>query len=457
MAWIPAYIRRNVRVGSRANVAERDFPHASVIEGVRFTAQVALPNLIQGLFRKRKHASAIASRTGADGLAVGFLAGVKRSYGEGPVWIRVAKDEALLLLGRGPIRRVLEGSPDPFAADPEPKRSAMSHFQPHALTISRDGEWEDRRRFTDAVLDAGMSSLADRFAEVCAEESARLPEDLDWDVWNRAVRRVTRRIILGDGAADDDSISEMLGELMDKSNPPGGGDSELYERYTAALERYVDAAEPGSLVGLFGTAPVTERTDPAGQVTHWLFALGDTLAINALRCLALLAAFDREREQVSEEIAKADLRTGAGVDSLKRLEACLQEAMRLWPTTAMLSREAVHDVDWDGATIPAGKQVLIVNTFNHRDDDAVPFADRFDPDAWLSGDAADDWLFNHFSHGPQGCPGTTLALFVGKAMLAALLEPGNEVRLRSPRIDPAKPLPHTLDFFGLSFTLGSAL
>jgi cytochrome P450 len=437
-------------------VAERDFPHASVIEGVRFTAQVALPNLIQGLFRRRKQASAIASRTGADGLAVGFLAGVKRSYGEGPVWIRVAKDETLLLLGRTPIRRALEGSPEPFAADPEPKKSAMSHFQPHALTISRDGDWEDRRKFTEAVLDAGMSSLADRFAAVCVEESARLEEELDWDTWNRAVRRVTRRIILGDGAADDDSISEMLGELMDKSNPPGGGDEELYERYVAALQRYVDEAEPGSLVSLFERAPVTERTEPVGQVTHWLFALGDTLAINALRCLALLAAFDEQRERVSEEVANADLNAGSGVDSLKVLEACLQEAMRLWPTTAMLSREAVRDVDWDGITIRAGKQVLIVNNFNHRDDDAVPFADRFDPDAWLSGDAADDWIFNHFSHGPQGCPGTALALFVGKAMLASLLGPGSEVRLLSPRLDPTKPLPHTLDFFGLKLSLGGS-
>src|SRR5437868_13248987 len=251
-------------------VAERDFPHASVIEGVRFTAQVALPNLIQGLFRRRKQASAIASRTGADGFAVGFLAGVKRSYGEGPVWIRVAKDEARLLLGRTPIRRVLEGAPEPFAADPEPKKSAMSHFQPHALTISRDGDWEDRRKFTDAVLDAGMSSLTDRFAAVCVEESARLEEEVDWDTWNRAVRRVTRRIILGDGAADDDSISEMLGELMDKSNPPGHGDSELYARYGAALQRYVEAAEDGSLVGLFADAPTTPRTRPAVQVTHWL-------------------------------------------------------------------------------------------------------------------------------------------------------------------------------------------
>jgi cytochrome P450 len=434
-------------------VAERDFPHASVIEGVRFTAQVALPNVIQGLFRRRKHAALVATRTGADGLAVGFLAGLKRSYGEGPVWIRVAKDEALLLFGRTPIRRVLEGSPDPFAADPEPKKSAMSHFQPHALTISRGRDWEDRRRFTEAVLDNGMASLADRFVAVSVEEAERVGEALDWDTWNRAVRRAARRVILGDSAADDDSISEMLGELMDKSNPPGRGDPELYERYVAALQSYVDAAETGSLMSLFGEAPVTERTQPAGQVTHWLFALGDTLAINALRCLALLAVFDDERDRVSDEIGKADLSTGSGISSLKRLEASLQEAMRLWPTTPMLSREAVRDVDWDGVTVQAGKQVLIVNTFNHRDRDAVPFADRFDPDAWLSGDAADDWIFNHFSHGPQGCPGTALALLVGRAMLATVLRPGCGVRLLSPQLDPTKPLPHALDFFGLRFSL----
>jgi hypothetical protein len=407
-----------------------DFPRASLLEGIRFTAQVAVPNVIQGLFRRRRTATAIATRTGADGLAAGFMAGLKRSHGEGPLWIRVAKDDALLLLGRGPIRRVLEGSPDPFAADPEPKKSAMSHFQPDALTISRGAAWEDRRRFTDAVLGAVQ---ADRVAAISSAEASSLQAKLDWERWNRCVRRVTRRIILGDRAANDDSLSEMLGELMDKSNPPGGGDSELYGRYGAALKRYVDAAEPGSLVALFDQAPQTATTRPAGQVTHWLFALGDTLAINAFRCLALLATFQPERHDD------------------EYLGASLQEAMRLWPTTPMLSRAAVRDVDWDGTTVPAGTQLLIVNTFNHRDRDAVPFADRFEPEAWLSGDAADDWQFNHFSHGPQDCPGTELALLVGKAMLATVLERG--VRLLEQQLDPDKPLPYSLDFFSLRFEL----
>jgi hypothetical protein len=408
-----------------------EFPRASLLEGIRFTAQVAVPNVIQGLFRRRRTAVAIATRTGADGLAISFMAGLKRSYGEGPVWIRVAKDEALLLLGRGPIRRALEGSPDPFAADPEPKKSAMSHFQPDALTISRGDEWKDRRRFTDAVLGAAD---ADRAAAVCAEEAASLPDELDWDSWNRAVRRVTRRIVLGDGAAGDEALSEMLGQLMDKSNPPGGGDSELYGRYGAAVQRYVDAAEHGSLVALFDQAPSTETTRPAGQVTHWLFALGDTLAINAFRCLALLAVFRPERRDN------------------EYLRACLQEAMRLWPTTAMLSRVAVRDTDWDGVTVPAGTQLLIVNTFNHRDRDAVAFADRFEPEAWLSGEAAGDWQYNHFSHGPQGCPGADLALLVGSAMMAPVVARG--VRLLEPHLDPGKPLPASLDYFMIKFSLG---
>ena len=407
-----------------------DFARASLLEGIRFTAQVAVPNVIQGLFRRRRTAVAIATRTGADRLAIGLMAGLKRSHGEGPVWIRVATDEALLLLGRGPIRRVLEGSPDPFAADPDPKKSGMSHFQPDALTISRGAAWEDRRRFTDAVLGRAQT---DRVVATSAEEATSLPSELDWDTWNRAVRRVTRRVVLGDGAADDESLSEMLGELMDKSNPPGSGDSELYGRYGGALRRYVDAAEPGSLVSLFSEVPVTGQTKPAGQVTHWLFALGDTLAVNTFRCLALLAAFRPER------------------DDDQFLGACLQEAMRLWPTTAMLSRVAVRDMDWDGVTVPEGTQLLIVNSFNHRDPDAVPFADRFEPEAWLSEGADDDWQFNHFSHGPQRCPGTELALLVGKAMVRSVME--REVRLVEPGLDPNKPLPHALDYFSVRFAL----
>jgi cytochrome P450 len=434
-----------------APMAKRDFPHASILEGIRFTAQVAVPNVAQGLLRRRRTAVAIASRTGADGLAHGFMASLKRAYGNGPLWIRVGGREAVLLLGEEAIRSVLDRSPEPFAADPEPKRSAMAHFQPDALTISRNPEWEDRRRFTEHVLESGPEHphphhLSAEIARIAVQEAERLGASFDWDAFNEAVRRAARRIILGEAAGEDDELSRMLGELMDKANPPGGGAPELREEFEGRVRGYVEAAQEGSLASLFAAAPQSELTNPAGQATHWLFALGDTLAINAFRCLALLAAFDEVRERVAGELA------GEGSPLL---EGCLQEAMRLWPTTPMLSRELTADIDWSGTKVPRGTQVVIVNSFNHRDGEAIPYADRFAPEEWLpGGDARERWCFNHFSHGPQGCPGAAIALQVGTTMLATLLRAGAP-QLRGASLKPDAPIPHGLDFFALSFELAA--
>jgi cytochrome P450 len=435
-------------------VAERDFPHASIVEGLRFTAQVAVPNVIQGLFRRRATAVAIASRAGADKLAAGFMAGLKRSYGDGPVWIKVAKNDALLVLGEGPIRRVLGDSPEPFASDPEPKKSGMAHFQPDALTISRQPAWQPRRAFAEAVLDTGqpVPRLGDRMASVSVEEARRLSGALDWDGFNEAVRTVTRRVILGEEAAADAELTQLLGQLMDKSNPPGKGDDDLYQRYLHKLRGYVAAAHEGSLAGLAADAP-SPGGDVAGQITHWLFALGDTLAANAYRCLAVLAAQTQVRTRVLEELAGVDLTSGEAVAGLKLLGGCLEETMRLWPTTPMLSRETTSELDWDGVTVPAGTQFLIVNSFNHRDP-ALRNADVFAPDDWVTGDATSSWQFNHFSHGPQGCPGAGIAMLVGKAMLGTIVR-DNEVAYQGPSLEAGKPLPHSLDYFSLKFTLTS--
>jgi cytochrome P450 len=179
----------------------------------------------------------------------------------------------------------------------------------------------------------------------------------------------------------------------------------------------------------------------------------DTLAINCLRALALVASHPEQGLRADEEVAalgSGGPSSAADVAGLDYLEACLQEAMRLWPTTPMLSRETVREVEWNGATVPAGTQVLIVNVFHHRDRETHDFADRFAPEEWLEGDAASDWSFNHFSHGPQGCVGAGLALFVGKAVLATLMA-RRRISLLEPDLDPQRPLPHMLDFFRLRF------
>lgn len=439
-------------------------PSASLYENARFNALVVVPNAIQGIFRRRRPAVAAATRANVDGWAVGLLKGMSRSYGGGPVWVRIVRERALLLLSPTDVHRALQGSPDPFASDPKPKRDGMCVFQPDALTISRGEMWRNRRAFAEAVLDTAKPQhrFADRFAAVAREEAdALLAEvaaatgELDYDAWNLAFRRITRRVVFGDSARDDEPLTELLGEMMAEANGMPGKPSKRYPELVARIGEYVAAVEGGSLVSLFEEAPADAQTRPSGQAVHWLFATGDTLATNSFRCLALIASHPRQRGLALEELAASGGEGAAAVGELDYLEACLSEALRLWPTTNMLARETLAETDWSGASVPAGTQVVLVNTFLHRDTDRHPWADRFAPERWTEGDAADDWSFNHFSRGPQGCPGAGLALFLGKAVLAQVLRE-RRVELLSGSLDHEKPLPHMLDFFGLRFGLAPA-
>jgi len=191
-------------------------PSASIVENTRFNSTVVVPNALQGLFRRRRAAVRAATAADVDGWAVGLLSGMRDKHSGGPVWVRVMTDRALLLLTATDAHRALEGSPDPFAPDPDGKRKGMVTFQPDALTISRGEEWRNRREFTEAVLETGApaNSLRDRFARVAREETAALvgqvADELTWDEWQAAFRHIARRMILGDAAAQDHELTDEL-------------------------------------------------------------------------------------------------------------------------------------------------------------------------------------------------------------------------------------------------------
>lgn len=418
-------------------------PRASLVENAGFNALVVVPNVAQGLFRRRGPAVKAATLGDVDGKSTGLLAGMSRRYGGGPVWVRMGLDEALLLLDPADIGRVLEGSTDDYAGDPEAKRKGMGHFQPDALTISRGEEWRSRRRFTEAVL-AGAEKLTDHVVDVTVDEVQRMLGDtggaITFEPWNKAFQRITRRVVLGDAAAGDWALTDTLARMMGGANNLPGKPSDDVPAFTERIAAYLDRADSASLAGFFAGAPTDADTFPARQVTHWLFALGDTLAVNALRAVPLLAHHPAEAAR------------GLADESGEFLTACLQEAMRLWPTTPMLSRETLRDIEWnESETVRAGSQVVVVNTYTHRDPDRLPYADRFAPDEWITGSAASYAGFNQFSRGPQGCPGSALALLVGRTALRTVLE--RTVTNASPSFPEGKPLPHMVNFFDVKVSV----
>jgi cytochrome P450 len=437
----------------------QDFPHASALEGIRFTAQIGAPNIIQGLFSKRELPVKIASRLGTDHLGFELVDGLVKKYGPGPFYVRVAKDESLLVTHPDDLKFVLGGSPDPFASDPEPKVKGMAAFQPDALTISRGDLWAQRRQFADAVLepDRPVHRLAESWTGICADAARELAgTPIQWADIDRAFLRVIRRVILGNSAGDDTRITDLLGELMAQGNKMPGEPGPQYPEFIAAIQRYIDKAEPGSLAAQVTAAP-TPPGGAAGQMVHWMFALKANLAANVLRTLAALATHPEQQREARLEVSRADLTTAAGVASLDYLGGCLLEAMRLWPTVGLLVKVAHRDVEFpSGAVLPEGRQALIYNVFNHRNRARIPYADRFSPGEWVSGSAGQDWSFNFFSHGPQNCPGGGISVFLGQAVMANLLNAG-PLSARGVRLDPGKPLPHAVDLYGLTVHAGSAL
>jgi len=137
----------------------------------------------------------------------------------------------------------------------------------------------------------------------------------------------------------------------------------------------------------------------------------------------------------------------------------VHESVRLWPTTLVVLREttAATGLSGAGTALPAGTQLVVVSGWFHRDPATVPHADAFAPEAWAAGrDAgAAQAAVIPFSDGPGRCPGENLVLLVATTFVGRLLQRA-DVALEGPaarRLDPGRPLPGTLNPFGLRFRL----
>ena len=166
----------------------------------------------------------------------------------------------------------------------------------------------------------------------------------------------------------------------------------------------------------------------------------------------MIAADEEFEKRVREEMDGRDLTSASDVDGLRYLEGCLHETMRLWPTTPLLAREVTRDTTLAGERVEEGTQVLLFNTFNHRDPDGVDDADLLRPERWKT--ERRDYRFNHLSNGSQWCPGEPLVLLLGKGVLAQMLEAW-DVTVLEPELPAGlrEPLPHSLDFYSIRFAV----
>ena len=61
------------------------------------------------------------------------------------------------------------------------------------------------------------------------------------------------------------------------------------------------------------SAPTAPDVKPATQMVHWLFAMGDTLAVNVFRALGVLGTHGEQRHEVEVEMANKDIGSPKGL------------------------------------------------------------------------------------------------------------------------------------------------
>ena len=376
------------------NPVDRESPaeslqSASVVESLKFSLLHFVPYLLRGVFTKNRFWTLVFDALDSDAHVVRFCQQLRSKYRSSLIYIRMVGGKSLLVFSENGIRRVLDNSPSVYG-DAELKAKGMSHFQPNALTISEGEEWKDRRRFNEAVLnsDQGMHEFSEAFLGVIRKEVGvslgQINRYFGLEEFDRLFKRIMLQVIFGRGGPSESELPAQLHQMMVESNRIFLlGQSKEFDAFYEKIRALLTSPQPGSLMALCPHAPQTERTRVENQIPHWMFATMETLATNTLRALALIVAHPAVEERVRLKIHKNQSFAAVDIHSLTYLEGCLQEAMRLWPTTAMLARKTLVEDELCGNLIPAKTQIIILNSFNHRDSETHYFADSFTPELWL--------------------------------------------------------------------------
>jgi len=421
-------------------------------------AEVFAPMVAQGVILRRPTLLGLAARHDVARRGNELLARLRAEYGPDPLGVSVLGRRVVLPLTASDAVEVLGRSPDPFTPANREKRAALGHFEPHAALVTRGSERAPRRGFNEAVLETPRAAhhLSGVFMDIVREETHELfarPETiLDWDTFHARFLRIVRRVVLGDGAADDVAATRQLDALRSDANWAFAHRRRagVHERFAASLDTHLVRAEPGSLAAVAAHTARDTGVDHAGQVPHWLFAY-DAAAIAAYNALTLLAAHPEQAARARDEIVDRDPANPGDIGRAEHLRACVQESLRLWPTTLVILRDSTRE----NRLAPEGAAVAVVSSFFHRDAETLDFADRFTPDAWSDGRAEPARGIVPFSAGPAACPGRNLVLFTVTALLDAALRETGELRQEGPAtLDPDRPLPHTWNHTAVRLATG---
>jgi len=186
---------------------------------------------------------------------------------------------------------------------------------------------------------------------------------------------------------------------------------------------------------------VLSDMDIREEVDTFMFEGHDTMATSLAFTLWLLATHphiqdkcQEELDQIFDEDQDRSI-TSQDLASMKYLDSCIKESLRLYQSVPIISRQLGEDIEIGGHIIPAYTNIILVKFLLHRDPEIFPNPDKFDPERFniKNVQARSAYSYVPFSAGPRNCIGQKFAMMEEKVVLSSILR---KYRLRSSMIQP---------------------
>jgi cytochrome P450 len=194
---------------------------------------------------------------------------------------------------------------------------------------------------------------------------------------------------------------------------------------------------------LAGEDPETKRRMNTAELRDnlltFIVAGHETTALTLAWAL-YLCAFDPAVQDRARSEARGVLgdraATVADLGGLRYVRQIVDEALRLYPPAAFLSRTAKKADTILGREVHPGDTVMLPTYALHRNHRLWPDPDRFDPDRFADPRSIDRFAYLPFGDGPRICIGASFALQEAVIILATLL-----ARFRFTRVPGKDPRP----------------
>lgn len=165
------------------------------------------------------------------------------------------------------------------------------------------------------------------------------------------------------------------------------------------------------------------------QEVRTLVTVQQTTASTMSFIFVMLAIYQDVQDEVFREIQALDQQDTfrsyhEKLSEMKYLERVIKETLRLYPITALFSRDIKEDLELQTCTLPAGVFCSVFLPITHRDKRYFgPDPERFDPDHFLPERCRTrhPYAYVPFSAGPRNCIGQKYAMLQMKAVVSSVI------------------------------------